>query len=99
MLSRIWISLEGIPVTIRPISPADLELETDFVKGLSPATGYQRLMSARTPTPTDLRRFTYIDHAREMALIATTVVDGRERQIGVARYVKTDVPDEAEFAI
>jgi acetyltransferase len=35
-----------------------------------------------------------------MALIATTPVDGRERQVGVARYVKDEsAPGEAEFAI
>jgi len=95
-----WTAPDGTPVTIRPISAADYDLEQEFVNALSPATGYQRLMSARRPSPAEIRRFTDIDTTREMALIATTSVDGRERQIGVARYVKDEsAPGEAEFAI
>ena len=95
-----WTAPEGAVVTIRPIRAADLELEREFVTGLSPVTGYHRLMSTRTPSPAELRRFTNIDPRREVALIATTTVDGRERQVGVARYVKDESkPDEAEFAI
>jgi RimJ/RimL family protein N-acetyltransferase len=88
------------PVTIRPIRATDFELEKAFVNGLSPATGYGRLMSARRPSDDELRRFTDIDPEREVALIATTMVDGKERQVGVARYVKDEgSPEEAEFAI
>jgi len=95
-----WTAPDGAVVTIRPIRPADLELEREFVTGLSAVTGYHRLMSTRTPSPAELRRFTNIDPRREVALIATTTVDGRERQVGVARYVKDESkPDEAEFAI
>ena len=95
-----WTAPDGAVVAIRPIHAADLELEREFVAGLSPMTGYHRLMSTRTPSPEELRRFTDIDPAREVALIATTEIDGRERQIGVARYVKDESrPGEAEFAI
>ena len=95
-----WTAPDGAVVTIRPIRAADLELEREFVTGLSPVTGYHRLMSTRTPSLAELRRFTNIDPRREVAVIATTTVDGRERQVGVARYVKDESkPDEAEFAI
>ena len=91
---------DDTPITIRPISAADYDLEQEFVSGLSAASGYQRLMSPRRLSAEEIRRFTDIDDQREMALIATTPVDGRERQIGVARYVKDEsVPGEAEFAI
>ena len=87
-------------VTIRPIRAADYELERAFNDGLSTATGYQRLMSTRRPLDEEVRRFTDIDLQRELALIAVTVVDGKERQAGVARYVKDErTPGEAEFAI
>ena len=87
-------------VTIRPIRAADFALERAFVDGLSSATGYQRLMSTRRPSDEEVRRFTDIDPERELALIAVTVVDGKERQVGVARYVKDErTPDKAEFAI
>ena len=98
-MSETWAAADGTVITIRPISAADLALEQEFVKGLSASTGYQRLMSARRPSLEELRRFTDIDHERELALIATTPVQGRERQIGVARYVKESSPGDAEFAI
>ena len=95
-----WTAPDGTLITIRPISAADYDLEQDFVSALSPASGYQRLMSARRLSPEEIKRFTDIDHTREMALIATMSVAGRERQIGVARYVKDEsAPGEAEFAI
>ena len=94
-----WTAADGTVITIRPIHAADLALEQEFVKGLSKSTGYQRLMSARSPSLEELKRFTDIDYERELALIATTPVQGRERQIGVARYVKESSPGDAEFAI
>jgi RimJ/RimL family protein N-acetyltransferase len=94
-----WVAADGTVISIRPISAADLALEQEFVNGLSPATGYQRLMSGRRPSLEELRRFTDIDYERELALIATTQVQGSERQIGVARYVKESSPGDAEFAI
>jgi len=94
-----WVAADGTVVTIRPIRAEDLALEQEFVNGLSRRTGYQRLLSARRPSPEELVRFTDIDPERELALIATTPVLGRERQIGVARYVKESSPGDAEFAI
>ena len=94
-----WTAGDGSVVTIRPISAADLALEQEFVEGLSARTGYQRLMSVRRPSLEELKRLTDIDHDREFALIATTLVQGRERQIGVARYVREPSPGDAEFAI
>jgi RimJ/RimL family protein N-acetyltransferase len=88
---------DGSVITIRPICAADLALEQEFVNALSASTGYQRLMSARRPSLEE--RFTDIDYERELALIATTHDQGRERQIGVARYVKLSSPGDAEFAI
>ena len=99
-MPQSWTAPDGTPITIRAISAADFDLEQDFVIRLSAASGYQRLMSARRLSAEEIRRFTDIDSTREMALIATTRVAGRERQIGVARYVKDEsVPGEAEFAI
>jgi acetyltransferase len=94
-----WAAVDGTVVTIRPIRAEDLALEQEFVNGLSAHTGYQRLMSVRRPSLEELVRFTDIDYERELALIATTPVQGRARQIGAARYVNESSPGEAEFAI
>src|SRR5215470_9298392 len=92
-----WAAADGTVITIRPISAADLALEQEFVDSLSASTGYQRLMSARRPSLEELKRFTNINHELELALIAITTVQGRERQIGVARYVKESQSGDAEF--
>jgi acetyltransferase len=94
-----WVAADGAVITIRPICAADLALEQEFVNGLSAPTGYQRLMSGRRPSLEELKRFTDIDYERELALIAIAPIQGRERQIGVARYVKLSSPGDAEFAI
>jgi RimJ/RimL family protein N-acetyltransferase len=94
-----WMVNDENVISIRPISAADLALEQEFVNGLSANTGYNRFMSTRRPSLEELRRFTDIDYERELALVATTVVQGRERQVGVARYVKEPSSDDAEFAI
>src|SRR4249920_4165931 len=99
MQRETWVAADGTVVTIRPISAADLALEQEFVEGLSASTGYQRLMSARHLSLEELRHLTDIDPERELALIATTLVEDRERQIGVARYVKEPRSSDAEFAI
>jgi len=83
---------------LRPISAADFALEKEFVKRLSPQTGYQRLMSARRPSLEELRRWTQPDPEREYVLIATIPFEGRERQVGVARYAM-DAGGDAEVAI
>jgi len=46
-----WTAPDGTLITIRPISAADYDLEQEFVSVLSPASGYQRLMSARRLSP------------------------------------------------
>lgn len=94
-----WIASDGCVVTIRPIRPADLDLEKEFVNGLSANTRYQRLISSRTPSLEELKRYTDVDPAREVALIAVTTVQGAARQIGVVRFVNDSLSGDAEFAI
>jgi acetyltransferase len=98
-MSKEWTAPDGRVVIIRRIRPTDLDLEAAFVNGLSKGTGYQRLMSRRTPTPGELRQWTEIDPQRERALIAVTIVNGAERQVGVARFVHDAQSGDAEFAI
>jgi acetyltransferase len=97
-----WQLRDGRPVRIRPIRAEDLAMHTAFVGGLSNTTGYHRLLSPRKPQPDELWRMTHIDYDRELALIATTEVDGVEQQMGVVRYVRGDTPETAtiaEFAV
>lgn len=91
---------DGTPLTIRPIRPEDAASEQEFVRGLSPEAKHMRFLQAiRELSPAMLARFTQIDYAREMALIATIGQDGAERQVGVARYVIDPDGRTCEFAI
>jgi acetyltransferase len=99
-----WISHfqlpEGQDVTIRPIRPEDAEIERAFVRGLSPEARYLRFhQTMRELSQALLVRFTQLDYHREMALIATTGVDGRETEIAVARFFSNPDARSAEFAV
>ena len=85
-------------LTLRPIRASDLPLLREFVRHLSRDTGYKRLLSGRTPTEEELRRWTAIDASREGAVVAIGNVAHGERLVGVARYVM-ESPDETDFAI
>jgi acetyltransferase len=90
---------DGTPLTIRPIRADDYRLELDFVRGLSARTAYQRLLSPRKLRADELLRMVRIDYSRELALIATAVVDGRLRQVGVARYAPEPDGASCDFGI
>lgn len=95
-----WQLPNGVDVVIRPIRPEDAELTQSFVRSLSEETKYFRYMDAvRELSQAMLVRFTQIDYDREMALLAVTVVNGKEVELGVARYAINADGDSCEFAV
>jgi acetyltransferase len=97
---REVVDLGGEPVTIRAMQPADRAIEDAFVRNLSPGSRHLRFQAAlKQLTPDMLDRFTNVDYPNEMALIATVAEGGTEREIGVARYVRTPRSDRAEVAV
>jgi len=95
-----WTAPDGRRVTVRPIRPEDAEIEREFVKQLSPEAKYFRFMNTvRELAPQMLARFTQIDYDREMALIAVATKDGREKEVGVTRYITNPDGSSCEFAI
>ena len=90
----------GQAISIRPMRPEDLDIETEFAQSLSAESRYNRLLSAgMSLSPELLRKLTRIDYQRDMALIATVMLDGGEVQIGVARYALLDDGKTCEFAL
>jgi len=86
-------------VTLRPLKPEDRDIEHAFVAGLSPDTHHNRLLGgARAITREYIESLVNVDYSRDMAIAATTVLDG-ETLIGVARYARERDSDAAEFAI
>lgn len=100
MLVWDWQLKDGTPVKIRPIKPEDAAMNQRFVRQLSPETKYYRYMSAlRELSPALLAKLTLIDYDREMAFIATCMVDGQEQQIGISRFNTNPDGSSCEFAI
>jgi acetyltransferase len=86
-------------VTLRPLRPHDRDIEHAFVRGLSPETRSNRLLGGTIAvTPEYIERLVSVDFSRDMALAATTMLDG-ETLLGVARYVLDEDDEAAEFAI
>jgi acetyltransferase len=99
-LTSSYSPIYGQAISIRPIRPEDLDIETDFVRGLSAETRYKRLFSAGAYiSPEQLKQLTCIDYTRDMALIATIMLEDRELEIGVARYVLSEDKRTCEFAL
>ena len=99
-LTSSYSPIYGQAISIRPMRPEDLDIETEFVEGWSAETRYNRLFSAGSFTsPERLKQITRINYARDMALIATIMLEDREVQIGVARYVLREDDRTCEFAL
>lgn len=95
-----WQLPTGHDVLIRPIRPEDAELTQGFVRSLSEESRYFRFMDAVSElSPVALARLTQIDYTREMALLALTEIDGREVELGVARYAVNADGTSCEFAL
>jgi acetyltransferase len=99
LVSRCQLA-DGTDITIRPIRPEDAGIEQSFVKGLSSQSKYFRFMrSLNELTQEMLVRFTQLDYHRELALIAVLEQDGRETELGVARYIINPDGQSCEFAL
>jgi acetyltransferase len=90
----------GERVVVRPVLPQDEDLTKAFFRNLSAPARYDRFMTSMRELPSELsRRFTQIDYADHLALVAEVFVDGRETVIAEARYVRRPDRSVAEFAV
>jgi acetyltransferase len=97
---HIQLDIRGATVTIRPITPADRDIEAEFVRQLSAQSRYYRFhASLKELTPEQIEQFTRVRFPENMALIATVPVEGREKEIAVARYARLPQHNIAEVAI
>lgn len=98
-LTESFQPILGQAVTLRALDRQDHDIEHAFVSGLSPDTRHNRLLGGAVRiTPEYIERLTSVDFSKDMALAATTMLDGRETLIGVSRYVLVGA-DTCEFAI
>ena len=99
-LVSLWQLADGTDITIRPIRPEDAELVQAFVRNLSEQSRFFRFMnSVQELSQAMLVRFTQIDYSREMALMAVTEAEGKEVEMGVARFAINPDGESCEFAL
>jgi len=92
---------DGSGCVFRPIRPEDADELQRFVREeLSDESRFNRFMSTlKQLPPSMLVRFTQLDYAREMAVVAVVELEGQERILGVARYTANPDAASCEFAI
>jgi acetyltransferase len=95
-----WEVADGTSIIVRPIRPEDAQMEASFVRNLSQNTRYFRFMVPLNGLPEELlARLTQIDYGRELALVAVIERDGREVEVGVARYMMAQDGRSANVAV
>jgi acetyltransferase len=92
---------DGRRVLIRPVLPQDEDVTSAFFGSLPARARYDRFMTPmRSLPPALVKRFTNIDYASHLALVAEVFAGGRETVIAEARYAREDDnPAVAEFAV
>lgn len=91
--------LDGGAIRIRAIRPDDRERLHEHFRSLSKQSVYYRFMGIkRELSPADLKRLTELDFRNHVGLAATVTENGRERFIGVGRYICGSNPNRAEVA-
>jgi GNAT superfamily N-acetyltransferase len=90
----------GTRLRIRAIRPDDKARLLEHFNGLGVRTRYFRFFEYKCGLDgDDLVRFTQLDFDRHVGPAATLVENGRERFIGVGRYVRRDDRSRAEIAL
>lgn len=93
-------TLNGVLLTLRPMTKEDADLEKGFVAQLSTEARYKRFMVSLSELPaTKLRYLTEVDQQRHVALIAVSERDGRPVLAGAARYALDPTGTSCEFAV
>jgi GNAT superfamily N-acetyltransferase len=89
---------DGIELLLRPLRPDDKRRLEQAFDRLSPKTRYRRFFAPlQSLSQQDLRYLTEVDHHDHEAIAAVNPENGMI--VGVARYVRSDDPTEAEVAV
>jgi acetyltransferase len=94
-----WPLLHAHSLTVRPLRPEDVDLLVRLGLGMTPESRHNRFLGAVRFTPQLLERLLHVDFGRDLALVATVALEGREVPVGVVRYVRLADDATAEFAM
>jgi len=96
--SRHVVVADGLELLLRPVRPDDKRQLAAAFERLSPETRYRRFFAPlQKLSPQDLRYLTEVDHHDHEAIAAVNPENGSI--VGVARYVRSEDPAEAEVAV
>jgi hypothetical protein len=88
----------GLELLLRPLRSDDKRRVAQAFERLSPETRYRRFFAPlQKLSDQDLRYLTEVDHHNHEAIAAVNPENGAI--VGVARYVRSDDPSEAEVAV
>ena len=77
----------SLEILLRPVKMSDESLIKDLFYGLSDNSMYRRFISRRKDMPHErLQEFVIIDYSREVALVATIMLDEKEIIVGLGQY-------------
>ena len=92
--------IAGKNITIRPLCHADMDMEAEFIRRLSPRSRHYRFLGGvRELSAEELKAFCDVDGHRTMAFVATVPDNGHEREVGVVRYAPNARTDAREIAV
>lgn len=91
---------DGRHVLVRPIERQDARAERDFLESL-PTTFRRDRFSGQISSPSEtlVEALPEFDYASNMALVAVTREDGRDRIVGVCCYAVCPGSDDCEAAV
>ena len=96
--SKHVVVADGLELLLRPLRPDDKRRLAQAFERLSPQTRYRRFFAPmESLSDQDLRYLTEVDHHDHEAIAAVNPENGMI--IGVARFVRSDDPTEAEVAV
>ena len=96
--TRHVVVADGLELLLRPLRPDDKRQLAAAFDRLSPETRYRRFFAPLEKlSPQDLRYLTEVDHHDHEAIAAVNPENGAI--VGVARYVRSEDPSEAEVAV
>ena len=94
-----YVLSDGTQVHFRPIHPTDEPAMRDLFYALSQETMYYRFMSRTKHIPRkEFQDFVFIDHRKDIAIVATITEAHGEDIIGVGRYYLNEKTNTAEVA-
>ena len=97
---RIVAARSGRLLTIRPVEERDAPALQAYIRGLSVASRYSRMLGAASEwPPSELQKMLRPIDADYAALVATLMFEGQERIVGEARLVHDPDAERVELAL